>query len=240
MKNCIFFSLVLYGMCAAAVGDTQELKVVTENWRPYNFLEDGEVKGGSTDIVKQVLLQAEVPFTITVYPWARAYQMALRDPNTIIYTLIRIPQREHVFKWIRPLGKGGTTWLYQLKKSAVVAPKTIEEAKNYSVVANLDSMDHLWLLDQGFKHIYSPPKVENSIRMFFNGNRADFLAFDDSVIEEEFKNLGFDLSEVVKIIPLFKTPPYMAASLNTSDEMVARLQKAYDELLKANKIKLVN
>jgi polar amino acid transport system substrate-binding protein len=166
--------------------------------------------------------------------------MALREPNTMIYTIIRIPQREKLFKWVRPLGIGGTTSLYRLKSQESIAPKTIDEAKKYRVVANLDSMDHQWLAANGFSLLETPPKVENSVKMFFKGDRVDLIAFDDSVIEEEFKKFGFDPGDVVKVLPLFKTPPYMAVSLGTSDIVLTRLQKAYDELLKARKIKLVN
>ncbi len=42
------------------------------------------------------------------------------------------------------------------------------------------------------------------------------------------------------MLPLFKTPPYMALSLSTSDDILKKLQKAYDALMKENIIKSVN
>lgn len=218
----------------------QELTVVTEDWRPYNYQDGQEIKGVSTDIVKKVLAQANVKHTISVLPWARAYAMAQENPNTMIYTIIRIPQREKLFKWVRPLGNGGTTSLYRLKSKEEVDPKTIEEAKAFSVVANNDSMDHIWLKDNGFTKLQTPSRVELSLKVFFSGERVDLIAFDDSVMEEEFKKFGYDRSKVVKVLSLFKTPPYMAVSLSTSDEMVTRLQNAYDDLISAKKIALVN
>lgn len=218
----------------------QQLKVVTEDWRPYNYLEGGEIKGVSTEIVKQVLAHAGVTYYIGVYPWARAYNMAQREPDTLIYTLIRIPQREKLFKWVRPLGKGGTTSLYRLKSRVDITPQSMEEAKKYRVVANLDSMDQQWLQDNGFSHLETPSKVEAAVRMFFAGNRVDMIAFDDSVLDAEFKTFGFNKEDVVNVMALFKTPPYFAVSLATSDAMVVRLQKAYDELLAKKEIKLVN
>lgn len=240
MKKFVACMLMAVGALTAATGMAQELTVVTEDWRPYNYREGDEIKGVSTEIVKKVLAQSGIKNTISVLPWARAYDMAQKDPNTMIYTIIRIPQREKLFKWVRPLGNGGTTSLYRLKDKESVNPKTVEEARAFSIVANNDSMDHTWLKDNGFTKLQTPAKVELSLRMFFSGERVDLIAFDDSVIDEEFKKFGFDKSKVVKVLPLFKTPPYMAVSLSTSDELLARLQKAYDELLAGKKIALVN
>lgn len=217
---------------AAAInlsGAEPELTVVTENWRPYNYLENNEVKGESTEIVKKVLDRAGIRYTISVYPWSRAYYMASKNKNVLIYTIIRIPQRESLFKWIRPVGRSGVTSLYRLKSKTGIAPRNLQEAKKYSIAVNKDSMDYIWLKDRGFDKLYIPPAVENSVKMFFFG-RSDLIAFDSKVINEEFQSAGFSTTDVVKVLDLFGTPPYMAVSISTPDDIVLKLQKAYDEL----------
>ncbi|MEH6475473.1 MAG: transporter substrate-binding domain-containing protein [Sneathiella sp.] len=216
-----------------------ELEVVTENWKPYNYEENKSVKGVSTEIVEKVLERANITYSIKVYPWARAYMMAQKKQNVLIYTMIRIPSREGLFKWVRPLGKGGTTSLYRLKKNEHINPTTVEGAKKYKVVTNLNSMDHLWLKENGFKKLEVPSKVKLSINMFF-GERSDMIAFNDSTMAEEFKNAGFDSNDVVQVMPLFETLPYMAVSRSTSDNILKKLQKAYDSLIEENEISLVH
>jgi polar amino acid transport system substrate-binding protein len=218
---------------------SQELLVVTENWVPFNYYENGEVKGTSTEIVKNVLDRTGIKYKIKVYPWARAYKMALEGENILIYTLMRIPQREKLFKWVTPLGKGGITSLYKLKKNKNINPTSIEEAKKYSIGTNNKSMDHLWLMDNGFTNLVTPSKTKHAIKMFFR-ERFNLLAFNDEVIAEEFNNIGLDPADAISVMPLFRTPPYMALSLRTSDDIRKKIQKAYDELLDENKIKLVN
>lgn len=217
----------------------EELKVVTENWRPYNFEENGEIKGVSTKIVKKILAHAGIKYSIDIYPWNRAYDMALHERNVLIYTIIRVAPRENKFKWIRPLGKGGTSSLYRLKKNTHINPKTIEEAKKYDIVANENSMDHIWLEYEGFPNLATPTAVVHSIRMLFKG-RIDMIAFDDAVLKYEFESHGFDVNHISRVMPLFKTPPYIALSLATSDEILEKLQKSYDQLIKDKKIDLVN
>ena len=53
------------------------ISVVTEDWPPYNYLdENGEMTGYSTKVVKKVLEKANVQYDIRLYPWARSYEMA--------------------------------------------------------------------------------------------------------------------------------------------------------------------
>ncbi|WP_108652436.1 substrate-binding periplasmic protein [Dongshaea marina] len=218
---------------------SEELLVVTENWRPYNYEEFGEVKGLSTEIVKKVLERAGIKYQIKVYPWARAYRMAQEDKSVMIYTIIRIPTREKLFKWVRPLGRGGVTSLYRLKKNKHISPITLQEAKSYRIGANKDSMDHLWLQDNGFHNLYTPHAVELTIKMFFY-DRFDMIAFDDSTMKSEFSHYGWDPNRAVHVMPLFRTPPYIALSLATPDSIKLKLQEAYDSLMKEEMVELVN
>ncbi len=216
-----------------------ELQVVTENWRPYNYLKNGKIQGVSTTVVKKVLKQAGIKYKIDVYPWARAYKLAQDHDNVLIYTIVRIAPREKLFKWVRPLGKGGTTFLYRLDKNPHINPQTLQAAQHYQVAANKDTMDHIWLRYQGFEKLQTPPTAQSILQMFFKG-RTDMLAFDDATLKAELDYLGLDHTKAIKVMPLFKTPPYMAVSLGTSDKVVERLRQAYDSLLQSHQIELVN
>lgn len=228
------FSAIFAVVCTTSVllAESVKLQVVTENWRPYNYLENGEIKGTSTEIVKRLLDKAGFPYEIQVLPWARAYLHAQTQENVLIYTIIRIAPREGQFHWIARLGEGGTTSLYKLKGSQDINPDTIEDAKKFLIVTNIKSMDHLWLEHNHFFNLHLTPKVENAINVFFL-KRADMIAFDDAVMEKEFKHLGHDpAKEVRKVMPLFRTYPYLAASLKTSERVVEKLRKTYETMQK--------
>lgn len=232
------FCVVVMGcwmISGLAASETPTLQVVTENWRPYNYLENGEVKGVSTKIVKEILDKAGFNYDIHVLPWARAYKIAQTKENTLIYTIIRIDPREELFQWIGRLGKGGTTSLYRLKSRKDINPSTIMEAKKHLITTNAKSMDHVWLEHHEFYHLHITPKVENAIKVFFLG-RADMIALNDAILEQELANLDYSPDQLQKVMPLFSTPPYLAASLQTSKEVVERLRRAYDEVMAEKKI----
>jgi len=240
-KLKLYIKYLLIGMIAIPFSSSysETLEVVTENWRPYNYEEAGEIKGVSTDIVKRVLDNSGIDYKIHVYPWARAYKMALERKNVLIYTLIRIPQREKLFKWVCPLGKGGETSLYRLKSEKKVHVRTLADAKKYYIITNFNSMDHIWLKENGFTKLQISSAVEKAVKMIF-GRRAKFIAFDSSVMEKECLNAGFAPGDLEKVLPLFKTPPYVALSNQTSDKILNKLSKSYKQLYKERKINLVN
>ncbi len=93
---------------ASTIFSDQDINVVTENWRPYNYEENSKIKGSSTKIVQTVLNQSGFQYAINLYPWARSYQEALNNKNTLIYTIVRIPLREHLFKWVGPVAHADT------------------------------------------------------------------------------------------------------------------------------------
>lgn len=90
-----------------------------------------------------------------------------------------------------------------------------------------------------FQRWKAPPTIKNAIDMLYQGN-VDLLAFDKMALTDEFSNAGFNPSQVVPVMPLFKTPYYVAASLTTSDYIIIKLQQAYDKLMSQHKIELVN
>jgi len=234
--QCAIISIIFFPFSSSY---SETLEVVTENWRPYNYEEAGVIKGVSTEIVKKVLDNSGIDYTIHVFPWARAYKMALEKKNVLIYTIIRIPQREKLFKWVCPLGKGGETSLYRLKSEKNINISSLADAKKYYIVTNLNSMDHIWLKENGFTKLQIPSAVENAVKMFF-GRRASLIAFDSAVMEKECQNAGYDSNNLVKVLTLFKTPPYMALNKETSDNILQKLNKSYEHLFNAKKIDLVN
>ena len=89
--------LILLCWLLSAQVSAIRLTVVTEDLYPYNYIENGELKGQATEIVVKVLKHAGIDYSIQVYPWARAYNLALNNKNVLIYSIVKIPSREKLF-----------------------------------------------------------------------------------------------------------------------------------------------
>lgn len=102
MKKWIFSVLA----CAllAAQSEACGLRVLTEDLPPHQVVKNHQVVAGSAYLqVEAILRSAGLPCRTEVLPWARSFELARSQPNTLIYSLARLPAREHLFIWLAPL-----------------------------------------------------------------------------------------------------------------------------------------
>ena len=102
MKVIALSIAVFFCLSVQAFSD-EKLTVLTEDWPPFNYKENGKVVGISTDLVLATLVKAGFAYEIRMYPWKRAYQITVGTPNTILFTTSRTTIREKLFKWVGPL-----------------------------------------------------------------------------------------------------------------------------------------
>jgi len=128
-------ALLALGLMTAPAGAAERITVVTEEFPPFNYLEHGVVRGYSVDVVTQLLEQAGLEHTLALYPWARAYRMAQSQPNVLIFSIARTPEREALFHWIGALSRHGV-YLYKLAARSDIALTGLDDVKRYRVAAN--------------------------------------------------------------------------------------------------------
>jgi hypothetical protein len=98
MQGIFVAALLQVIACAATAqpGSGPSLRLVTEDYAPYAWKSDsGELRGVSTDIVRELLQRAQVPVpTPELLPWARAYSIALHTPRACLFSTVRNLDRE--------------------------------------------------------------------------------------------------------------------------------------------------
>ncbi|MCP4150527.1 MAG: amino acid ABC transporter substrate-binding protein [bacterium] len=219
----------------------EEITVVTEYWPPYNYEKDGVITGLSTEIVRATLERAKVKGNFGVYPWGRAYDMALNDKNVLIYTITRNEKREKLFQWIGPIASR-ELYLWKLKKRTDIVINDIEEAKKYVVGSEINDAATQMLIDYGFKedvNLEIVPTNENNYRKLFEGRVDLFNGVRSSVVFQFRKhNLPFDQIETAFLLVKANTY-YMAFGKKTSPDLVARIQKAFEAISKEKKVEAI-
>ena len=102
MKNLslVFASLFLFSAQPLLSAD---LKILTENLPPLNYVKEGELVGPSVEIVKEIQRRVGSREKIQVYPWSRAYKIALEDENIVLFSTTHTKERDNKFKWVGPL-----------------------------------------------------------------------------------------------------------------------------------------
>lgn len=234
-----YFLLILLTITPSIFAE-QTINVVTENWRPYNYEESGKIKGSSTEIVKAVLDQSGYQYAINLYPWARSYKEALNNKNTLIYTIVRIPLREHLFKWVGPVAQSDTVAFFALKDRTDIKIQHLNDAKKYTTGIVREDMKHHYLLSKGFtegSNIVLASRQKQNVQKLLAG-RVDLLVFSRNNMSAEMSSLGVSPDMIVEIFALFKSHPYMAFSQNTSDGIVKKVRQSYIKLKTEGLIKL--
>lgn len=206
------------------------LRVVTEDYPPYSYLEDGRVVGFSTAVVRAVLAEAGLEEDIQLMPWARAYDLALHGEQVMIYSIARTPSREHKFKWIGQVAP--SEWfLYSLGGHAL-GLKSLDDARKYTIGTVNQDVGEQFLVEHGFdpkRNLQSSNKYEHNYEKLKLG-RVDLWIANAFVAEYLARRAGDDpaqrLHPELQLHELGGDGLYMAFSRNTPDELVERCRRA--------------
>ncbi len=82
------------------------LNLITENYPPYNYVEKGQLKGLSVDILLLVLKDAGSDLKredIQVKPWARGYNIIQNEKNTILFAMHKTKKGKTCLNGLVPL-----------------------------------------------------------------------------------------------------------------------------------------
>jgi len=225
-----FCILVLF--CNPIQAKTTEIKVVTEDTFPIQYLENGKVLGPATDLVKAVLAEANINYTIEVLPWARAYNEALTKPNILIYSLARTTQREALFQWIGSL-MDLDYYLVGLESLKLPEFVTLEYLQTLSIGVIRNSATEQHLMSLGFKNLYTVSKPSQSINML-KSKRIDlfptnYASFQFSCLY--LKENCLDIKPIYQLDQL-STSLYFALSNQTNPQLVNKIKTAYKVIMK--------
>lgn len=229
MKTAIVFSALLSLCCSLpAFAESKGLDVLTEEWGPITFEENGKARGFAVDVVEAIQAQIKDNTVIQVVPWTRAFHEAQRQPNVVLFTVIRNKDREKLFTLLGPLGSCEVSF-YGLEKSHLRV-NSLEDAKKLTAIAaNQDSLFASTLASAGFENIVLTKNPEQEARLLAAG-RVDLISNDPLVVEASFKKIGRGDLKLKKYFTVEKGEFYIAFSKGTPYPMIEQWKKALTDL----------
>ncbi len=90
---------------SAGTPDSVTLTYYTEQFPPYNYQENGTLKGVAVDLLGEItgkMGSRVTPDQVHLVPWTEGYQAALTRKNTVLFSTYRLTEREQSFKWAKP------------------------------------------------------------------------------------------------------------------------------------------
>ncbi|ROM77483.1 amino acid ABC transporter substrate-binding protein [Pseudomonas brassicacearum] len=224
-------TLLLAGPARAA--DTS-LVLLTENFPPYNmakngknFAQDENINGIAVDIVREIFKRADISYSLTLrFPWERIYKLALENPGYGVFVMARLPEREKLFKWVGPIGPDD--WIMLAKTDSKITLDSLEQARKYRIGAYKGDAIAETLAKQGLKPIVVLRDQDNA-RKLVNG-QIDLWATGDPAGRYLARQEG--VNDLKTVLRFNSAELYLALNKDVSDDVVARLQAALDELRK--------
>lgn len=233
----VFYKILVFVvfMCVAnGILSAQTFDIMTENWPPYNFEDEGKVVGISVDIVREILLKVDHPDNIKILPWARAYEYIKKKDNQILFSMGYSEERKDLFKWVGPLTEFKIA--FYKRAGSNVEIKSMEDAKKVGVVGvTRSTMSHSILQKNGFTNIDISDTGESLLKKLV-ADRVDLIiSTNNSINPVTLRKYRISDKKVVEAFEVSKRELFIAFSINTPDEIIEKWQKALDELKKTKK-----
>ena len=233
----MFFVLAAVILLGSQSGLCEELTILTENLPPLNYVDSGELVGPSVEIVKAIQKKVGSREQIQVYPWSRAYKMALEEKNVILFGMTYTKVRHDKFKWVGPLA---------MKRDVLVARKgsgiiidSLEDAKKANRIGTLRDDTRGRLLEaHGFENLEPVSDEQLNAKKLALG-RIDLWAYKIPGMRTVCDLAGVDYTKFEEVYHLREIELMIAFSKKTSDAIVKTWQDAFNELSSDGTILLI-
>ncbi len=220
----LFLSISLFGI--------DKIEMYTENWAPYNFKKDGKVTGIAIDILAKMLKNVKSSQTVAdvkLTSWARAYSIAQKKKNAVVFTTTRTEKREKMFKWVGPIDVNQVVAIAPKSKSIKISSAT--DLNKYKVGAIFKDVGESVLKSSGIKKIQSTKGLnarDLSLKKLMAG-KIDIFSISKSLVVD-VPSIGFKKDDYEVVYVLNESSLSYAFNKDTDDALIAKFQKALDAL----------
>ncbi|MDJ0984583.1 MAG: transporter substrate-binding domain-containing protein [Desulfobacterales bacterium] len=214
-----------------------DLTILTENLPPLNYVDNGVLVGPSVEIVREIQRRVGSEEEIQVYPWARAYKMALEDKNVILFGMTYTKVRHDKFKWVGPLATKRD--ILVAKKDSGIKIKDLEDAKKVKRIGTLrDDTRGRLLQSQGFTNLEPVSDEQFNAKKLALG-RIDLWAYKIPGLRTVCDLAGVDHTAFEEVYHLREIDLMIAFSKKTSNSIVQRWKAAFDEMVADGTVKQI-
>ena len=227
-------SILLTGSAHAEEPSGTALVLLTENFPPYNMAKNGKnfakednIEGIAVDIVRETFKRAGISYNLTLrFPWERIYKLALEKPGYGVFVMARLPDREALFKWVGPIGPDD--WVMLAKADSKIQLADLDQARHYRIGAYKGDAIAETLEKQGLKPLVVLRDQDNAQKLM--DGQIDLWATGDPAGRYLARQVG--VSGLKTVLRFNSAQLYLALNKDVSDDIVAKLQAALDQLRK--------
>ncbi|MBP0940697.1 MULTISPECIES: substrate-binding periplasmic protein [Pseudomonas] len=230
---------VLLCLLLSAPARADHYQVVTEEWPPYNYSENGQITGMTTEIVRAIMKVTGHDLTIVLAPSMRASLILKMRPRTIMYSMFRTPEREHVYKWVGPILEEA---IHPYQLAAAPPVTSLEQLLHAPQITTR----HAGLLPDmlqslGFKNLdKSATESVQLYRMLLSDRTAIIIGDTDAGVAYQSRQLNIAPGTLRQIpIELYRSSLYIAFSRDCEDDVVDSWASALETLRQSGELERI-
>ncbi len=225
--------LLLFVKCKDKTDDSYpyQFRFLTEEYKPFNYVENGNLTGLAPEILKSVCNRYDIPFEVSVLPWEDAYNLALTTNNAVLFSAVLNSTRKDLFKWAGPFTS--FDWYFYSSVDKPIPLSSLEDAKQVNRIGVIqDYSITQYLIEEGFNNLVYVNDNKEAFEKLFQGD-IDLFPSNRLTAEatlEEFSLTYYSINPELKILT---DMVYFAFNKNVPDYAVEDFQQEIDRM-KAN------
>ena len=238
-RRAVLLALAAAGTAAKAQAQAHSqytVRILTEEYPPYNYTEHGRITGLGTDVVQAVLKEIGVEGQFQSVPWARAYETAQSSEGVLIYSMNRSREREKLFKWVGQITPTDF-YLFSLKSRNITLSE-LADARGLHIGTVNQDIGEQYLALNGFavgRNLQSSNRYELNYEKLKRG-RIDLWIMNELGAYYMARQAGDDpsatLHKALGIAELSGGGNYMAFGNKTPDVLVDRFRRGLEAIKK--------
>jgi len=230
-KKYLVILLVIIPTIFLNVHATEQLTVWVENYPPFGYEIEGEIQGLSTDVTREILKRAKIQAeSWRIAAWKDAYKITLNRPNSLLYTVVRKPDREDKFHWIGPIADR-RVYLYKVTNmsgNVIKDLNSLEDVKKYGyTIGAVEKTAAAEYYKRMGVHVETVKNYYQNILKLHLG-RIDLISAVEPHFNYLVKKHGLKLDNFAKALMDDNSKKYyIAVNLKTDSKIVQSLQSAF-------------
>ena len=225
--------LAIFVVAATKLSYADDIRIFCNEEPPTNFSgADGTVTGFTTEIVREIQKRVGNSSHIKIYPWKRAYKMALKEPNIVLFTASRNPDREDKFHWISQVTtRRSVLWS---KVDSPLEISSMEDARRVKSIGVLRGGNReKYLRMRGFTNLEPATEEGQNLKKLLAG-RID-LVFLSTIEAATLASMnGISFNEIEPKFTVYSNDSYILMSKNGTSAATVKMWKDAAQQIKVD------
>lgn len=207
------------------------IKAYTEALPPLNYEENGQVSGYASELLRLMASDAGHAVQLVVMPWMRAYRTVTDQPGDALYSIVRTPAREKLFRWVGPIAPRRIEVYALASRPEVVVRQPADLLRfRHGVMTASSAADQLQQLGVPSPRLEYGQSDEVNLKKLLLG-RSDTVVMLDWAMHWQLRQQQVDPARIRPVWTLDQRYQYwFAFNKDTDPAVLHSLQQALDRL----------